>query len=216
MQFAVRWNIVAKYRVLRYINQSGIQLFILTEIARFGKRWEVDPKVAGSTLLCATIFLEIKFTHGHMSLQLETNNQNDCSVKNQIEYTGLRQGFHLYIISRLFKSSRSSFKLTVKGVSFYICSRWTVMYCFTTIYRWNIFPCIGDIRYFLCTWNEIRGIQFLSCLSVCDSVAKNPLTVSITFEVFTCTFLVIRPFRSCQKFWPSDLYRDLWPTYLKL
>ena len=37
--------------------------------------------------------------------------QNDLIIKNQmnVEYTGLRQGFHLYIFSKLFKSSHSSF-----------------------------------------------------------------------------------------------------------
>ena len=49
-----------------------------------------------------------------------------------------------------------------------------------------------------------------------------PLTLTINFEplklelsYFTYTFLVMRPFWSCQQFWPSDLDDDICPTYLK-
>ena len=48
------------------------------------------------------------------------------------------------------------------------------------------------------------------------------LKFAFTFELleaglsyFICTFLVIIFFRSYQKFWPCNLYHNLWPTYLK-
>ena len=47
-----------------------------------------------------------------MSLQVKTNSQNDCSVANQIGYTGLRQDSYLLFICRLFLSQMSSFKAT--------------------------------------------------------------------------------------------------------
>ena len=66
---------------------------ISADIAQFGKRKVCNPKVAGSSPLCATIFLPTMFVCRHV--QVKTHNQNDSSVTNQIEYTGLRQDSYL-------------------------------------------------------------------------------------------------------------------------
>ena len=88
----------------------------------------------------------------------------------------------------------------------------------------------------LCPRNGIRGhlvFDLSVCLSrmefgassfcpICLSVVeKNSLTLAINFDLFevgvsyfTCTLLVRRPFHPYQDFWPSDLDRDLWPTYI--
>ena len=41
------------------------------------------------------------------------------------------------------------------------------------------------------------------------AITIEPLEVELSY--FMCTFIVMGPLRSCQKFWPSDLH----PTYLK-
>ena len=54
---------------------------------------DIDPKVAGSIPLCTTIFLPTIFACWHSSLHLKIHNQNEWSAKkNQVEFTGLRQG----------------------------------------------------------------------------------------------------------------------------
>ena len=52
-------------------------------------------EIVGSRPLCTTIFLPTKFACLQLSLHLETYSQNNWSVTNQIEYTGLRQDSYL-------------------------------------------------------------------------------------------------------------------------
>ena len=54
-----------------------------------------NPKVAGSSPLWAAVFLSIIFACWNTSSQVNTHYQNDWSVSNQIEYTGLRQDSYL-------------------------------------------------------------------------------------------------------------------------
>ena len=59
-------------------------------------------------------------------------------------------------------------------------------------------------------------------LSVRSSIrlSRVNLTLALTFETkenwlsyYTCVFLLKRPFRPYQKFWPCDLDLEFWPTF---
>ena len=77
--------------------------------------WLAEQEVRGSILGLAATISEIDYLllssrdmagrslKRRKSSKEPTNNQNERSVKNQIENTGLRPAFHLYIISNLFK-----------------------------------------------------------------------------------------------------------------
>ena len=60
--------------------------FDSSDIAQSVKCFDVDQKVGDSTPFCATIFLPKIVACWHMSLQVETHNQNNCCVTEQIEY----------------------------------------------------------------------------------------------------------------------------------
>ena len=93
-----------------------------------------NPKIAGSLQLCATIFLPTKLSDWHTctctSLQLKTPNQNDWSVKNQMEYTGLRPGFIFRILLSCLNSQASENKLNTNYIysnqSTYLYKAWKV------------------------------------------------------------------------------------------
>ena len=100
------------------------------------------------------------------------------------------------------------------------------------------------LKFNIChNFSTIRGSAFIFYMySPCDEAflfIPNRLTLwpwpwpltfipenaryAITFEIlqveltyFTCTFLVMRLFRSYQSFWPCDLHHDLWPSYPKI
>ena len=92
--------IYVKYRYLH--TQKKVQL---------GERKDFDWNYDGLIPLYAIIFFPFMFSCRHTSLYLNNQGQNDYSMNNQMQYTGLRQGFHLCIPSKLFKSSRTGFKL---------------------------------------------------------------------------------------------------------
>ena len=60
-------------------------------VAQLVERWNDDLEIASSSPLYATIFLPTRFARWHTSLQAETHNENDWSVKNQMEYAGVGQ-----------------------------------------------------------------------------------------------------------------------------
>ena len=74
--------------------------------------------VRGDATLCVVIyFLPTNWMLAcwYTSLQLKTNNQNDWSLTNQIEYADFRQDSNLQSLCKLFKSLRSSFNALVVG-----------------------------------------------------------------------------------------------------
>ena len=59
-------------------------LYISADAAHFVSERTVIQKIAGSSLLCTTIFLQTMFACWHTSLHVKAHNQNDWSVTNQI------------------------------------------------------------------------------------------------------------------------------------
>ena len=93
-----QWRVsLLLYIALYGTNKSKLPLYISTLLVQLGKRKVGNPKVAGSSPLCATIFLPTVFVWWHTSLQVKTHNLNDWSVTNQIEYTCWRQDSYLSV-----------------------------------------------------------------------------------------------------------------------
>ena len=88
--YAMTCYIEAIYSTLEYST-----LHIGRRSSVLGKRKVCNPKVAGLSLLCDTVFIPTMFACWHTSLQVKIHNQKDWSETNQIEYTGLRQ-IHIF------------------------------------------------------------------------------------------------------------------------
>ena len=75
MHGAATFNI---YLVQMYLYLAKLNPVLhIGDIAQFVERFDDDLKTAGSSPLCAPIFLSTKFVCWHTSLQLETLSQND-------------------------------------------------------------------------------------------------------------------------------------------
>ena len=82
------------------------------------------------------------------------------------------------------------------------------------LYDVFIVPCFRESER---TLNLIRLSVGLSVRHENFNLSHNFWTIRGTVGLwyFTCTFLMMRPFHPYPNFWPCDLDRHLWPSYLK-
>ena len=120
----MQWRIYCSYiQHCTIVTNVLIPLYKSAHVSQLRRQYDCNQKVTGSNPLCDTIFLQTMLACLHASLQVRTHNQNNLSLANQIEYTGLGQDLVNYYVDLSWRSI--SIKNLLRSSSGKV---WTSMY----------------------------------------------------------------------------------------